>query len=61
MDATLVTNFLEEALAKYHKPKIFNSDQESQYTSHQHTELLKKHDIQISMNIKGRSIDNIVI
>jgi len=61
MDATLATDVLEEALAKYPKPKIFNSDQGSQYTSHEHTELLKKHDIQISMNGKGRSIDNIVI
>jgi len=61
MDATLATDVLEEALAKYPKPKIFNSDQGSQYTSHEHTQLLKKHDVQISMNGKGRSIDNIVI
>ena len=57
IDATLATDVLEDALAK----KIFNSDQGSQYTSHEHTQLLKKHDIQISMNGKGRSIDNIVI
>lgn len=61
MDATLATDVLEEALAKYPKPKIFNSDQGSQYTSYEHTQMLKKHDIQISMNGKGRSIDNIVI
>jgi putative transposase len=61
MDATLATDVLEDALAKYPKPKIFNSDQGSQYTSYEHTGLLKKHDIQISMNGKGRSIDNIVI
>jgi len=61
MDATLATDVLEDALAKYPKPKIFNSDQGSQYTSHEHTQLLKKHNIQISMNGKGRSIDNIVI
>jgi len=61
MDATLATYVLEEALAKYPKPKIFNSDQGSQYTSYEHTQMLKKHDIQISMNGKGRSIDNIVI
>ena len=46
---------------KYPKPKIFNSDQGSQYTSYEHTQVLKQHDIQISMNGKGRSIDNIVI
>lgn len=61
MDATLATDVLQEALNKYPKPKIFNSDQGSQYTSYEHTQLLKKHDIQISMNGKGRSIDNIVI
>lgn len=61
MDATLATDVLQEALSKYPKPKIFNSDQGSQYTSYEHTWLLKKHDIQISMNGKGRSIDNIVI
>lgn len=61
MDATLATDVLKEALAKYPKPKIFNSDQGSQYTSHEHTQILKDHDIQISMNGKGRSIDNIMI
>ena len=61
MDATLATDVLEEALTKYPKPQIFNSDQGSQYTSYEHTNLLKKHDIQISMNGKARSIHNIVI
>ena len=61
MDATLATDVLKEALSKYPKPKIFNSDQGSQYTSHEHTQVLKQHNIQISMNGKGRSIDNIVI
>ena len=61
MDATLATDVLQEALAKYPKPKIFNSDQGSQYTSHEHTQILKENDIQISMNGRGRSIDNIVI
>ena len=61
MDATLATDVLKEALAKYPKPKIFNSDQGSQYTSYEHTQVLKDYDIQISMNGRGRSIDNIVI
>jgi len=56
IDATLATDTLKEALTK-----IFNSDQGSQYTSYEHTKLLKKHNIQISMNGKGRNIDNIVI
>lgn len=61
MDATLATDVLKTALLKYPKPKIFNSDQGSQYTSYEHTQVLKQNDIQISMNGKGRSIDNIVI
>ncbi len=61
MDATLATDVLKDALSKYRKPKIFNSDQGSQYTSYEHTKVLKDNNIQISMNGKGRSIDNIVI
>lgn len=61
MDATLATDVLKEALSKYPKPKIFNSDQGSQYTSYEHTQTLKQYDVQISMNGRGRSIDNIVI
>lgn len=61
MDATLATDVLKKALSKYPKPKIFNSDQGSQYTSYEHTQMLKQHEIQISMNGRGRSIDNIVI
>ena len=37
MDATLATDVLQDALQKYPKPKIFNSDQRSQYTSYEHT------------------------
>lgn len=61
MDATLVTDTLQEALSKYPAPEFFNSDQGSQYTSHKHTELLKNYNIKISMNGRGRSIDNIVM
>lgn len=61
MDTHLVTDVLNEALSKYPAPKIFNSDQGSQYTSDAHTKILKENGIQISMNSKGRSIDNIAI
>ena len=61
MDATLVTDVLKDALDKYPAPQIFNSDQGSQYTGHDHVEILQNNNIQISMNGKGRSIDNIVI
>jgi putative transposase len=61
MDASLVTDVLKDALDKYPAPQIFNSDQGSQYTGIEHTEMLKNNNIKISMNGKGRSIDNIVI
>jgi len=61
MDATLACDVLNDALSKYPAPKIFNSDQGSQYTSHQHIKILKQNNIQISMNGKARSIHNIAI
>jgi putative transposase len=61
MDISLVTNILNEALAFYPKPEIFNTDQGSQYTSKAHTDILKKHSIKISMDGKGRATDNICI
>ncbi len=61
MDVSLTTSVLEYALKKYKKPEILNTDQGSQYTAVKHTEILKKNNIAISMDAKGRSIDNIVI
>ena len=61
MDTALVTDMLKAALKQYGASEIFNSDQGSQYTSHEHTQLLKEHGVRISMNGKGRSIDNIAI
>lgn len=61
MDTALATDVLTDAIAKYGKPDIFNTDQGSQYTSYDHTNILKQHKIKISMNGKGRSIDNIAI
>ena len=61
MDVSLTTAVLNEALSLYPKPEIFNTDQGSQYTAKAHVNILKKHDIRISMDGKGRSIDNICI
>jgi len=61
MDLSLTTSVLNEALSLYPKPEIFNTDQGSQYTASAHVDILKKHDIKISMDGKGRSIDNICI
>jgi len=61
MDITLVTSVLKEALMLYPKPEIFNTDQGSQYTAKAHVNILKKHDIRISMDGVGRATDNICI
>jgi putative transposase len=61
MDVKLTTDVLKEALNKYPKPEIFNSDQGSQYTAKEHIEILKQNNISLSMDAKGRSIDNIVM
>jgi len=61
MDTELVMSVLNEALLKYGKPEIFNTDQGSQYTSYIHTQTLKDKGITISMDGKGRATDNIAI
>jgi len=61
MDVKLTTDVLKQALSLYPKPEIFNTDQGSQYTAQAHVNILKENDIQISMDGKGRSIDNICI
>ena len=52
---------LEEALARYGKPEIFNTDQGSQFTSADFIEVLKKKSIQISMDGKGAWRDNVFV
>ena len=61
MDITLVTDLLKEALAFHPNPEIFNTDQGTQYTAKAHIDILKKHNIKISMDGKGRATDNICI
>jgi putative transposase len=62
---TLDTDFcvvaLKEALAKYGRPAIFNTDQGSQFTSIPFTQALKDAEVKISMDSKGRWMDNIMI
>jgi putative transposase len=50
-----------EAIEEHGKPEILNSDQGSQFTSPQYINLLKKNEIKISMDGKGRALDNIYI
>ena len=52
---------LEEAIAKYGRPEIFNTDQGSQFTSQEFTQVLSAHDIKISMDGKGRWVDNVFV
>ncbi len=61
MDTSFCLDALEEAMYKYGKPEIFNTDQGSQYTSIEFTEKLKENDIKISMDGKAASVDNIFI
>ncbi len=61
MDSDFCVAALEEALARYGKPEIFNTDQGNQFTSEDFTDALKDADIRISMDGKGRWIDNFMI
>jgi len=61
---TLESSFCVAALDRalqQSSPEIFNSDQGAQFTSHQFTTRLKEHDIQISMDGRGRALDNIFV
>ena len=61
MDARFCVEALEEALARYGKPEIFNTDQGSQFTSVDFTGVLRQADVAISMDGRGRCMDNIFI
>ncbi len=61
MEADFCVEALEEALARYGKPQIFNTDQGAQFTSTIFTERLKDHQVAISMDGRGRCQDNIFI
>lgn len=61
MEVEFCIEALEEALAKYGKPEIFNTDQGSQFTSLEFTGVLKAANVLISMDGKGRWMDNVFI
>lgn len=61
MDTRFCLEALEEALKHYGAPDIFNSDQGSQFTSTEFTKKLVDHNIGISMDGKGRWVDNVFI
>ncbi len=61
MDDDFCVNALKSALRKHNRPEIFNTDQGSQYTGNAFTGVLKERGIKISMDGKGRCMDNIFI
>ena len=61
MDVDFCVEALEAALARHGKPEIFNSDQGSQFTSLAFTQVLKDAGVKISMDGRGRWMDNVMI
>jgi len=61
IDAGFCVEALAEALARYGRPEIFNTDQGSQFTSLDFTSALKDAGVVISMDGRGRCMDNIFI
>lgn len=61
MDASFCVDCLEDALRVHGKPEVFNSDQGSQFTSNAFTAVLKREGIAISMDGRGRALDNIFV
>jgi putative transposase len=61
LDASFCIEPLDQAIAKNGKPKIMNTDQDSQYTGSRWITNLTKADIKISTDGRGRCLDNIFI
>lgn len=61
MDSDFCVDALEEALNRYGSPEIFNTDQGSQFTSEAFTGVLKEANVDISMDGKGRWMDNVFV
>src|SRR4051812_14744338 len=61
MDVGFCVEAVQEALARFGCPEIFNTDQGSQFTSSEFTEVLKAAEVRISMDGRGRWVDNVFI
>lgn len=61
LDAQASLKVVKQAIETYGCPEIINSDQGSQFTCQEYVEYLKKEKIRISMDGKGRALDNIYI
>jgi len=61
MESSFCVEALQEALERFKKPEIFNTDQGAQFTSEAFTNELKNANVNISMDGRGRYLDNIFI
>ena len=61
MDAAFCVEAMEEAIVRYGAPEVFNTDQGAQFTSEAFTGALKEHGVRISMDGKGRWLDNVYV
>ncbi len=61
MDSSFCIEALHEALSRFGQPEIFNTDQGSQFTAEAFTSVLLARGIKISMDGKGRCIDNVFV
>lgn len=61
LDTAFCVEALEDALARFGQPKIFNTDQGSQFTAEAFTQVLLARGIKISMDGKGRCLDNVFV
>ena len=61
LDAESSLSVVGDAIKKHGRPEIFNSDQGVQFTCKEYVDLLKENNIRISMDGKGRALDNIYI
>lgn len=61
LEAAFCIEALEEALTRFGRPEIFNTDQGSQFTSWEFTKVLSDAGVQISMDGKGAWRDNVVV
>jgi putative transposase len=61
LDTAFCVEAVEDALARFGQPEIFNTDQGSQFTAEDFTQVLRSRGIKISMDGKGRCLDNVFV
>jgi putative transposase len=61
LESSFCIDALEESLRTHGCPEIFNTDQGAQFTSKEFTNILRHHGVKISMDSKGRWMDNVMV